>query len=98
MGAHTHNGTDSQKISYTNLTDKPSIANRYKETISGTSNSTGTILATTHNCGTTPIVQCYVNGIQTQLGISLNTSGDVTWTINGTFASTDTAQLVILGY
>jgi hypothetical protein len=98
ISTHTHNGTDSPKISYNNLTNTPSIANRYKETISGTSNSTGTILATTHNCGTTPIVQCYVNGIQTQLGISLNTSGDVTWTINGTFASTDTAQLVILGY
>lgn len=93
--AHEHNGTDAPKISYNDLADKPSITKTYKtDALTGTS---GTILATTHNCGANPQVQAYLAGELVLCDIKISSDGNVTWTAGEAFVAGADFRLVIQG-
>lgn len=69
--------------------------NYYKTSnLTGTS---GTILATTHKCGTLPTVQSYLDGEQVFCDITLNSLGDVTWNTSSVMTEESKFVLVITG-
>lgn len=96
MSNHTHNGTDSQKISFNNLTNVPRIPNFY--TASGLTGATGQISQSTHGCGYSPIVQFYLGNDLVMVDISVDDSGKITWSSNISFTSSDNANIRIIGW
>ena len=96
MSNHTHNGTDSQKISFNNLRDVPHIPNFY--TASGLTGATGSISQSTHGCGYTPIVQFYLGNELVVVDINIDSAGKVTWSSNISFTSSDNANIRIIGW
>lgn len=159
--SHTHNGTDAPKVSYNDLTDKPTIPEEYElpvassTTLGGVKSGTditvdasgnvsvkdnshkhttdnitglatvattgsyndlsnkpdipktyktaaltgisGTILATTHNCGANPQVQAYLAGELVICDIKISSDGNVTWTAGEAFVAGADFRLVIQG-
>ena len=94
---HTHNGTDSQRISYFDLTNQPSFneARQYQtEVLIG---SSGTIKAQIHQCGTKPIAVCKTDGDETWVSFNYATNGDITWSVTKAFTQTDNAVIVVTG-
>lgn len=94
---HTHNGTDSQRISYFDLTNQPSFneARQYQtEVLTG---SSGTIKAQIHQCGTKPIAVCKTDGDETWVSFNYATNGDITWSVTKAFTQTDNAVIVVTG-
>lgn len=96
MSNHTHNGTDSQKISFNNLRDVPHIPNFY--TVSGLTGATGQISQSTHGCGYSPIVQFYLGNDLVMVDINIDSSGKITWSSNISFTSSDNANIRIIGW
>ena len=96
MSNHTHNGTDSQKISFNNLTNIPHIPNFY--TASGLTGATGQISQSTHGCGYSPIVQFYLGNDLVMVDINIDSSGKITWSSNISFTSSDNANIRIIGW
>lgn len=81
--------------SYNDLVDKPDIPKTYKTApLTGTS---GTILATTHNCGKNPQVQAYLSGKLVICDIKISSDGNVTWTAGEAFVTGADFRLVIQG-
>lgn len=81
--------------SYNDLVDKPDIPKTYKTAaLAGTS---GTILATTHNCGKNPQVQAYLSGELVICDIKISADGNVTWTAGEAFVAGADFRLVIQG-
>ena len=94
---HTHNGTDSQRISYFDLTNQPLFneARQYQtEVLTG---SSGTIKAQIHQCGTKPIAVCKTDGDETWVSFNYATNGDITWSVTKAFTQTDNAVIVVTG-
>jgi predicted nucleic acid-binding Zn-ribbon protein len=94
---HTHNGTNSQRISYFDLTNQPSFneARQYQtEVLTG---SSGTITSQVHQCGTKPIIQFFKNGVATIIDWSKDSSGNITWTSGVELTQTDNAVIVVTG-
>ena len=94
---HTHNGTDSQRISYFDLTNQPSFneARQYQtQVLTGT---TGIISSQVHQCGTKPIIQFFKNGVATAIDWSKDSSGNITWTSTTELTQTDNAVIVVTG-
>jgi hypothetical protein len=64
-----------------------SMARIYPVSVSG--GSSGTILATTHGCGTTPhLVAISDSGVEEYLPYTVNVSGDISWTSSPAFTGT----------
>ena len=94
---HTHNGTDSQRISYFDLTNQPSFneARQYQtQVLTGT---TGIISSQVHQCGTKPIIQFFKNGVATAIDWSKDSSGNITWTSTTELTQTDNAVILVTG-
>lgn len=92
---HTHNGTNSQRIDYNDLTNRPTI-NNARQTIARLVGSSGTILSTQHLCGNYPIVQCVQDGQIIEIDIAIS-GGDIYWASNEEFHQDGEVYMYILG-
>ena len=92
---HDHNGTNSKKIDYSNLTGTGSIVKKYvSAALTGLS---GTITAATHGCGTTPQVIFAQTGEHIELAWTINASGDIAWSSNMAFVAGDVLKAIVNG-
>lgn len=92
---HDHDGTDSKKVDFSNLTGKEDITKR--KIVTGLTGLTGNIPASTHGCGIRPIVKFYQGLEEIELSVILNASGDITWSSNKDFVAGDSLEAVIIG-
>lgn len=92
---HDHNGTNSKKIDYANLTGTSVVVHRYVSAV--LTGLTGTITAATHGCGQMPQVVFLQNGRAVELDWMVNASGDITWNSNYSFIAGDALKAVIQG-
>ena len=92
---HDHNGTNSKKIDYANLTGTGSIVKKYVS--AALTGASGTITAATHGCGTTPQVIFVQNGEHVELAWTINASGDIAWSSNMSFVAGDVLKAIVNG-
>ena len=94
---HTHNGTDSQRISYFDLTNQPSVNQARQHQTEVLTGKSGTIKAQIHQCGTKPIAVCKTDGKETWVSFDYATNGDITWSVTDAFTQTDNAVILVTG-
>ncbi len=94
---HTHNGVDSEQISYFDITNTPTFSEAKHYVTAKLMGSTGTILANVHACGNNPIIECFQNGSKIIIDWSVDGNGNITWNVNPAFVSSDDAYIVVYG-
>lgn len=68
---------------------------KYSQTIAASTASPQNILASTHKCGTNPMIQCYLGTSLVDLQVDVAENGDVTLSWNGTLSAA--LKVVMLG-
>lgn len=91
---HTHNGTDSQRISFNDLANIPRIVGMKEFPITGVE---GYILKDTHGFENTLLMQCSMGGEIVEINMCMASNGDIEWKSNRNFTTNDVAKIVVVG-
>ena len=91
---HTHNGIDSQQISFNDLANLPRIVGVKEFSITGTN---GYILKDNHGFENTLLMQGSMGGEVVEINLSTLSNGDIKWTSSYNFTTNDVAKIVVVG-
>lgn len=92
--SHTHNGTDSQRISFNDLANLPRIVGVKEFPITG---KRGVIAKDNHGFENTLLMQCSMGGEVVEIKLSTLSNGDIEWNSNHNFTTNDVAKIVVVG-
>ena len=93
--SHVHDGLNGEKINYYDLLNRP-VINNCKHYVANIQGTNGVVYKTTHNCGSTPLVQCVYATEVVEVDISI-VDGDIYWKSNINISSVSNCYLSIYG-